>query len=754
MCASRSIRSSRWLFLLGIALLGGCPAGVVVGLTIAARTYNLLLSEAGVLKARAGAAAPARAGGVVSLNFDQTPSDNPGSAELRIGSVRVLSLDEAAGKSATAQSLSGSAIVAVHVSAASAANPCEEGVRVGSFRVDFSGGEVTLRNRELAVPAAALPFLISGEFGICFEAVASVDVQIVIESIDCVFGEDVGDGPPVAGNTPDEVPDKHLGGNPGDPNQPGDDPNDPNDDPNDGDPNDDPNDDPNHGDPGGFITAIIRNRGTEQLIAGKNVDPTISFRIDGDYSADDLIFDLRNRSFAMNGSGTRVWVRLFTPFVVQGKPRTQLWCMNTDGSGAQRSFLPEHDLNNGLHLATDRDGLFCFANNTRNGWMYRAQPGQPATEIFNYTGVLDFDVNFAVNRDGSRMYLANLGRFAGLPSIYTVNLNSAPLSPTLIIPQSAMAIQGINPRGLAFMFDLAADSSTYVFRANYDSPTLDPRTQDVLFAGRGFSATTLENVKQTDFRDSPYDLNITDDGQMVAYCTPADSLNAPNEGVVRSLADGSEWKFGDGRTSIGAMKLSDGGNRLYYRSSICCDGGEGVFQDVGTTRKWPVGTQVFGGNAWTDVQISQDGRTLISAIDRGLYCLREGVSPPANLPNIESIAYRFNDDCTLTIRARLYTPRGLARVFVNPYLDGVDPTRAIAGEQNPFFAIRFGGGVNQSTRLQPVEGAPGVWEYTFPLTNSLGQCAGQHLNGSYHLRLVVVDESETTVVYQDFRVRD
>lgn len=80
----------------------------------------------------------------------------------------------------------------------------------------------------------------------------------------------------------------------------------------------------------------------------------------------------------------------------------------------------------------------------------------------------------------------------------------------------------------------------------------------------------------------------------------------------------------------------------------------------------------------------------------------------------------------------------------------MDPTVVMDGAQNPFFAIRGGGGVNQSTRFAPVEGLTNVWEYTFPLTNDRNECAKEFLTEEYNLRVIVVDETETVTLFQDF----
>ncbi len=724
---------------LGLFQLLGCaaavPAAAAIGFVIAARTFLVLLGEAGVINVQANSPTPARAGGIATLPFTGRPVDRPGGAQLQVGTVRALPLN---GTARTAQSmgLTGSATINVYCSDASSTNPCEDGVRVGSFRLIVVSGSTTVFNAGLDMPAAALAFLVSGEFGICFEATGDIDAQIVLDELSCKFGEDVGAGPVTAGNTPDDFdpdePEPGPGPDPGPGPGPG------------------PGPDPEP-EPSGFIPAVVLHRGTEQLVAGPSVDSTISFAFNDDYSVDDLIFDTRNRSFALNGSGTRVWLRLFAPFPIEGQPRAQLWCMNTDGSGATRSTLPDDDLNSGVHLATDQDGQFCFANNFRIARMYRAECGQPAGPIFDYAGTLDFEANFRVNSDSSRMYLANIARFGGLPSIHTVDLQSSPFTPTIVLTNTALALEGVNPRNLAAMFDAAAFASAYVFRANYDSSTLTPRTQDVVYLGQGFSAASADIITQTEFTDSPYDLQVTDDGETIAYCLPPDDTSSGvNNCVVESVLDGQQWMFSDGRTRLGDMVLADGGSRVYYRTNSLMSGGVGVLQEVGTDIRRPAGTQVFGGTGWANVQLSDDGRTLVSAIGPGLYCLKDDASPPADLPNITALSYRFNDDCTLTVRVTLATQRGIARVFVNPYIEGVDPTLVVEDAENPFFGIRGGGGVNQSTRFTQTESSPDTWEYTFGLTNNTNQCAQPFLTSDFILRVIVVDETETVTVFQDF----
>lgn len=96
------------------------------------------------------------------------------------------------------------------------------------------------------------------------------------------------------------------------------------------------------------------------------------------------------------------------------------------------------------------------------------------------------------------------------------------------------------------------------------------------------------------------------------------------------------------------------------------------------------------------------------------------------------------------MRVKVSSPRGVAGVFVNAYIEGLDRTAVVPNEENPFFRIRAG------SRVDPAEGESGVWEIEIPLTNGAGECVENLLTGEYRLRITVRDENDSMNVFQDF----
>ena len=107
------------------------------------------------------------------------------------------------------------------------------------------------------------------------------------------------------------------------------------------------------------------------------------------------MFDEYNMAYALNGLGTKAWLRLKGPFAVEGEQRTQLSSMNSDGTGATRSPLPDDNLIARLHLQTDADRHFCIANNL-SGKIYRITTGNAAEDHLTddfFLRIIVVDVN-------------------------------------------------------------------------------------------------------------------------------------------------------------------------------------------------------------------------------------------------------------------------------------------------------------------------------------------------------------------------
>jgi len=722
---------------LGALGIGGCPP-VAVGIAIAATSIPFVLGVAGIIDAKAGVTA--RSGGVVSLPLGGASSDQPanGTLELNVGTTRVLPLGGTA-KSTTAQSLTGSATVRVFIAESSSDNPCDDGDHLGAFQLQFAGGQVTVANPKLALTRRALNACASGEFTICLEVVATIDVRVVIEEMTVSFGPVEGEPAPV--EPPDIEPvDTTPPVNEPPVNEPP--------------VNEPPVNEPPVNEPpvDGFVPATVVHQGYEQLVAGTDIDPAFGLVYTNDRHPNVYNFDEWNRSVVLSGDGNRVWFRLRGSFPDADTPAVELWSISSHGAGAMKSALPSgDDLNGGLHLATSNDGSVCVANNTRAQVLYRAAPGQAAAWAVDYhPAALDIRGNFAIDGTGTTVYMLNLFN----PGLHSAPIGGSAALPTQVAAKAALQLNGIEPRSMDFEIDTATDMARTVFNTDHYSGSLTPNHQKRTWAWSG-SGPALNAFLTQAGDQRAYDLNITDDGQTIGYCLFSEGINGENECYVERIDGTSKVRVGDRRSRVGGLRLSDNGKRVYYRTDIAFGSGYGILEDVGAGTKVPAGTQALYSSSKPDlnnVQISDDGTVLAAAVNRGVYVLHDRQAPPASFPAINSIAYRLNDDCTMTIRVSVTAPRGVERIFVNPYYDGVDPTVWLPGEENPAYAIRSGGGVNWSTRFTEVDGQPGVWEYTFGLTNDSNACVADLLDSSIRFRVIVRDANETLTVFQDFAV--
>ncbi len=790
----------------GLSAIAGCPTGAVVGTLLALSTFTFLLGQTGVIDVQAGSSTPARTAGVFSLDLDGGPADEPDSARMNLGTVRAIPLDDTA--KAIRQGASGIATITVYCAAATSSNPCSDGVLVGDFVLHIDGEDVERVTDELPVPAAALPFVISGEFAVCLEVTATLDVRIIIEDMSVSFGEDTGAGPDPVDGTPN--------------------PNDGSADPGDGTPADttaptfatcpetqqaearsdgiyvlgnyvglasasddsgsvEITQDPPSGsvvevgttaitltatDPtgntatcsfdvdvavgdGGYIPALVTHGGSEHIIAGSDIDPAFGLKHSEAYSADSLVFDRYNNAYALSGFGTRVWFRLLAPFSVEGQDRTQIWSINVDGTGAMRTPLPaELSAVYGCHVETNEDGNVCIVN--MDSKIHRANPtGDPLEMLYDFDGQFDFRGAYKVDNPGERCWLVDLdGR-----GIHSIDLNAIPYFPTTIITRENQAINGRDPRALAPQeFDLAGDFPAYVFRRNYDlGSTVESafRFQDVFWFGSGLVApASLDNIIQVvSGRETPYSLNISDDGLTFAYCQNVDDLAGidPPVPCFVETVEGDVTMVGDGRTRPGGLVMSDNGARVFYVDSASLGGSNPIIEDVATGRKVAAGTPAFSPR-WDRefVRVDDIGRNFLTSCEAGgyyggLYVLSDGAFLRENWPQIGAIGFRFDDECTLRVRASVTGPRGIAAVRMWALNDGVPPTEFVPGEDNPFYAIR-GNGVTMTER----EDVPGLYEYVFDLTNSNGDCARDKLTSDFVLRIFAIDANETVTVYKDF----
>lgn len=507
----------------------------------------------------------------------------------------------------------------------------------------------------------------------------------------------------------------------------------------------------------GFTSVTILHRGAEQIIAGPNVDPSAGTVTPPGYRVGGF------KQFALSGDNSRIWYALFDEFPnIKGDPQTQLWSVNLDGSNAQRSILPNDVLRSSVLVETNWDGSVCYADNSNTQALriYRATPGQPATTAFAYWtqagGFIYGDIRgeFKISDDATRMVYRSFIN----DSIYGVNLTVVPNIPERIRDAVSLQHMGVNVNSMYTNIDLASDGSRWITGANYFNSSWTPTVRHVVWVGDGFGtgAIVAPLASPDPGVDRPSALQITDDGATFAYVVDPPALGDPSPIWIQQVTSTTRQEITDNRTALGGLVVSDDGSRLHTRTNRQFGPGSGssFLEDVTTGRRLPAGTQFFSdapGIDWGPVRLSDDGQIMVSSSTQGLYVLRDGVNGPAGFPTIDAISYKLEttgEDCKLTVRVKASSPRGVAAVFVNAYIEGLDPTEVVPNEENPFFRIRAG------SRVDPVEGESGVWVIEIPLTNGEGECVENLLTGEYRLRITVRDVNDSMNVFQDFAPRE
>ncbi len=508
--------------------------------------------------------------------------------------------------------------------------------------------------------------------------------------------------------------------------------------------------DPNAGE-GGFTTAVIVHRGSEQVIAGPEVDASFGTVTPAGYTP------TRSKAVAISGDGLKVWFSLYDEFPnVEGDPQTQLWSVNIDGSGGQRSTLPSENLSYGLPLETNIDGSVCYADNGAAKKMYRATPGQAATTAFTYWteagGWVYGDIRgeFKITDDATKMIYRSYVN----TRIYGVDVSTGVGTPVVVATGAGLEYEGIGSRGFPSNIDLAGDGSRWIFTANYWKNEWGAN-RDAVWIGSGFDAGATLTMKTVPApAELAREVSITDDGDTIGYTIEEEYLNAPTPFMVQATDGNTRQEIGDGRTSV-TGQLSDNGNRVYYRTSRAYGPGSGnsVLVDVATGRRLPAGTGLFDDAPGVDsgnIRMSDDGQTFVAGSSKGVWTLRDGVDGLTGFPSIDSIAYRFNEDCTMTIRVAVTAPRGVHNIYVTPHIEGEPPTSVVAADVNPTFSFRWG-----SFDFEELEDETGVWERTVALTNGDdGACAQDLLTSDFVFRVVLLDANETMAIFQDFTVPD
>jgi hypothetical protein len=312
---------------------------------------------------------------------------------------------------------------------------------------------------------------------------------------------------------------------------------------------------------------------------------------------------------------------------------------------------------------------------------------------------------------------------------------------------------GANARDFYTSIDLAGDGSRWITATAHTSSNWSG-LRHVVWVGSGFgpgAGLSIQSPPDPAAEERPVDLNITDDGETFAYADPF-SLWVATPLWIQEVGSDQRTEKTDNRTPLGSLVLSDDGSRFHTRTNRGHGPGSGssYLEDVVSGRRMPAGTGQFDDAPGVDmgnVRLSDDGQTLVSGFTRGVYVLRDGVDGLPGFPTIDSISYRFEtegDDCSLIVRVEASSPRGVAKVNIRPYIEGIDPTDVVPHEENPLYRIRASSGI------PAVDGEPGVWEIDIRLTNGAGDCAEELLTDEFRLRITVVDENETMSVFRDF----
>jgi hypothetical protein len=503
---------------------------------------------------------------------------------------------------------------------------------------------------------------------------------------------------------------------------------------------------------GDFIEAAVLHRGSEHLVAGANVDPSVSLQTPAGYAPGGFGGSgaFGTRAIALSGDGQKVWVAMFDTFPdVGGDPQAQLWSVNTDGTGGTRSSLPADDLRNGLNLSTSLDGSTIIAHNPRLELVYRATSGAAAGQIFDVGASLPGSCirgNMALSDDASDLIFLSFCDTA----VYRVDLGVDPAVGSLVASSGAFQFMGRNADSTSGIIDASSDLNEWAVSMrvfNFD----ENRNRFPLFVGTGLTNPTIGVQDVPNDFDGLNDINITDDGSVISYCVGVAGTNPCFLQDVGAAA-ATRTVVMDDVTTSGGGTLSDDGGTMYQQTNICCGDGDSYLYDVASGTHRSPSSQSFSGSPdvrFSGVQLSDDGSILAAPVGAGVYILRTGVDGLTNFPSIDRILYGFNDaNCTLIVRVEVTAPRGVERIFTLPLFKGMEPSRSVPEPDNPFFNERDGGGINKSTIFTEVE--PGVWERVINIDGFGTGCKKPLITAEYNLRIVLIDANETVSVFQDF----
>lgn len=699
------------LITVSLAGIGGCPTAQVIGYTLAYKTFTVLLEETGkfVLKA----AETLRKAGIVALPFEGTPSDSPasGSLSLEPGRVRALPLSDSS-KTLNRQSLDGTATVTVYVSGLGSANPCEDGVYVGTYNLTISGSGVTIANPSLDLPAAALADVVTGEFSICLEVTATVGVELVIEEFVVSFG--------ATGQPPSEQP-------------PGENP---------------PSEQPPTETPTGFTAATITYSASEELLAGPTVDASVGFNLEHPFNVGGL---------ALSGDGQKVWFWAYWHW--SGTPPAdfiRIYSMNIDGSDLEQTSLPMADASRGWAIATNVDGsvavfelgvtinpdTFSQKDGSR---FFLCTPGGAASELYDTVDKPPSGSagQLRLNDSGTTFY------WRDMYNLWSVDVNFPGQENQLVTVDHLNFFGPWDPvtGGVINYFDIDATGGTWMTNVRFwDNDTQTARYE--LVYGSGALPEDMHGISKAEPGAIADIFNLADDGLTVAYqCTDGgDSCYVQGPGGTTDLT-------ATGLSSTVAttdVRLSDDGSTAWfaYVSDVAIDGTtySGVLLDLATGTRRLAGPAFSGSlDSWYS-QISDDGSVVAgkwgccrSEPLTHVWVWRDGVSGLPGFPAISNISYRYDSESdALIVRVKASSPNGFERLVTYAHKNGVLVGGFIPSDQSPLHS-------EYASYFTAVEGSSDEYERVIYLNGQKDL-----LDGSHFLRVMAIDGLKSRATYHDF----
>ena len=685
-----------------LANIGGCPTvPPPTEYTIASKSFTVLLEKTGEFILSAAQALSQT--GYVVLPFEATPTDTPANGTLSLQTENLQALSQTgATKPMSQQSLDGTATVAIYISSGGSADPCADGIYVGTYNLTITNGSVTVANPSLSLPADALTRVISGQFGICLDVTATINVKLIIPGFIVSFGE-------ASTQPPSEQPPSEM--------------------------------------PGGFKSATIVHSGSDELLAGPTVDPAVGFN---------LIHPFNVGGLALSGDGQRVW--FWTYWHWSGTPPTdfiQIYSMDIDGSDLQRTILPMADAARGWAIATNVNGSVAvfelgvtinpgtFSEKSGSRFFY-CTPGGVATMLYDTVDQPPASSagQLRLNDAGTRFY------WRDMYNLWSVSVNSPGNVSQLVTVDHLNFFGPWDPvtGGVISYFDINDSGSTWMTNVRFwDQQTQTARYE--LAYGSGALPQNTYGITKARPGTVADIFNLSGDGLTVAYQC--------NDGYYSCYVTGTAGSIDLTATGLSTtvettdVRLSDDATTAWftYISDVAVDGKtySGVLLDLDSGARRLVGPSFDGSLDVTQSQISDDGSVLAgkwgccrSEPLTHVWVLRDGVSGQTGFPAISDIKYRYDAASdALIVRVKASSLNGLERLVTFAHKNGVLVRGFIPDGQSPLHG-------EYATHFAAVEGGNNEYERIIYLNGKKDL-----LDGSHYLRILAIDGLGSRSTYHD-----